>query len=92
MGSWGSSGHPDCPPDDRCKPEQMGRTNEPPERNDDQDDDLKAGEEVSCSKYPSFSLLLPLTVFLQSPPRLPKRGACGSGLSLEPQVAVARGS
>jgi hypothetical protein len=24
----------------------MGGTNEPPERNDDQDDDLKAGEEV----------------------------------------------
>jgi hypothetical protein len=25
----------------------MGGTNDPPERNDDQDDDLKAGEEVS---------------------------------------------
>jgi len=24
MGSWGISGHPDCPPDDRCKPEWMG--------------------------------------------------------------------
>jgi hypothetical protein len=24
----------------------MGGTNDPPERNDDQDDDLKAGEEV----------------------------------------------
>jgi len=21
MGSWGISDHPDCPPDDRCKPE-----------------------------------------------------------------------
>jgi hypothetical protein len=27
----------------------MGGTNDPPERNDDQDDDLKAGEEVSSS-------------------------------------------
>jgi hypothetical protein len=26
----------------------MGGTNDPPERNDDQDDDLKAGEEVSA--------------------------------------------
>jgi hypothetical protein len=27
----------------------MGGTNDPPERNDDQDDDLKAGEEVRGS-------------------------------------------
>jgi hypothetical protein len=27
----------------------MGGTYDPPERNDDQDDDLKAGEEVSFS-------------------------------------------
>jgi hypothetical protein len=47
MGSWGISDHPDCPPNDRCKPEDMGGTNDPPERNEDQDDDLKAGEEVS---------------------------------------------
>ena len=91
MGSWGISGHSDCPQMTDANPNRWGN-NDPPERNDDQDDDLKAREEVSCSKYPSFSLLLPLTVFLQSPPRLPKRGACGSGLSLEPQVAVARGS
>jgi hypothetical protein len=59
----------------------MGGTYDPPERNDDQDDDLKAGEEVSCSKYPSFSLLHPSTVFLQSPPRLPK--GCGGRLTTE---------
>jgi hypothetical protein len=28
-------------------PNRLGGTNDPPERNDDQDDDLKAGEEVS---------------------------------------------
>jgi len=51
MGSWGISGHPDCPPNDRCKPEWMGGTYDPPERNDDQDDDLKAGEEVSSTRH-----------------------------------------
>jgi hypothetical protein len=47
MGSWGISGHPVCPPDDKCKPKQIEGTNDSPERNDDQDDDLEAGEEVS---------------------------------------------
>jgi len=36
----------------------MGGTNDPPERNDDQDDDLKAGEEVSPFLCSGFLLLI----------------------------------
>jgi len=57
IGSWGSSGPPHRPPNDRCKPEQMGGTYDPPERNDDQNDDLKAGEEVSPFLCSGFLLL-----------------------------------
>jgi hypothetical protein len=34
----------------------MGGTDDPPEMNDDQDDDLKAGEEVRLGLYP-FTLI-----------------------------------
>jgi hypothetical protein len=39
----------------------MGGTNEPPERNDDQDDDLKAGEEVRAN--PSLNSRLKAIIF-----------------------------
>jgi hypothetical protein len=40
----------------------MGGTNDPPERNDDQDDDLKAGEEVRAN--PSLNSRLKAIIFI----------------------------
>ena len=47
----GGSDHPHCTQMTDVNPNRWGN-NEPPERNDDQDDDLKAGEEVRDYKIP----------------------------------------
>ena len=43
--SWGISNRPDCPQMTDVNQNRRG-TDDPPEKNDDQDDDLKVGEEV----------------------------------------------